>query len=138
MAREIHVSCRRARARADVKIIITHAAIREIETEKMDDRVEREAALSALSSYEGEILRLCGECVEAMDAFEELNIITTDEKDAAYEDGGFTFAIAKLKEKITADPGFFVEFCRHIKKIEELSSIAATLLGEFMMKIFLS
>lgn len=98
----------------------------------MDDRVERVAALYALSSYEGEILELCGDCVEAMDAFEELNIITTEQKDAAYEDGDFTCVITKLREKINADPGFFVDICRHIKQIEELSSIADTLLGEFV------
>ncbi len=99
----------------------------------MDDRVDREAALYALSSYQEEILRLCGDCVETLDAFEELSIITTKEKDDAYETERFTDAIAKLTEKIKADSGFFVEFCRHIKQIDELRGIADTLLGEFVM-----
>jgi hypothetical protein len=98
----------------------------------MDDRVERDAALCAVSSYEEEILRLCGEYEEAMDAFEELGIITIGEKDEANEAEEFTCVITKLREKITLDPGFFVQFCRHIKKIEGLSSIADTLLGEFV------
>ena len=98
----------------------------------MDDRVERDAALYAIWSHEKEILELCGECGEAMDAFEEINIITMAEKDDAYEKDDFTCVITKLKEKINADPGFFVQFCLHIKQIEELSSIASTLLGEFV------
>ena len=101
----------------------------------MDDRVEREAALYALSSYEEEILGLCGDCLEALDAFEELNVITTDEKDVAYEEEDFTCVIANLTEKINQDPGFFVKFCLHIKKIEGLSSIADILLGEFVMGV---
>lgn len=103
----------------------------------MDDRVDREAALYALSSYKEEILGLCRDCVEALDAFEELNVITTDEKDVAYEREDFTCVITKLTEKIKQDPGFFVEFCLHIKKIEELSSIADILLGEFVMGVSL-
>jgi hypothetical protein len=97
----------------------------------MDDRVERDAALYAISSYEGEILRLCGDCEEAMDAFEELGIITTGEKDVAYEKDNFTCVITKLREKINIDPGFFMQFCLHVKQIKELSGIANTLIGEF-------
>lgn len=97
----------------------------------MDDRVERDAALYAILSYEKEILYLCGDCEEAMDAFEDLNMITTDEKDVANETEDFTCVIAKLKEKISTDPGFFMEFCLHIKQIEGLNGIANTLLGVF-------
>lgn len=98
----------------------------------MDDRVERDAALYAIWSHEKDILDMCGDCEEAMDAFEEINIITTAEKDDAYEKDDFTCVITKLKEKINADPGFFVQFCLRIKEIEGLSSIANTLLSEFV------
>ena len=94
--------------------------------------MERDAALYAISSCEKEILELCEECEEAMYAFEDLNIITTAEMDDANERDDFTCVIVKLKENINADPGFFVKFCLHIKQIEELSSIASTLLGEFV------
>ena len=111
-------------------IIITSARTLKIicEAGKM---VERDAALYTISSCEKDILELCGDCVVLLDAFEDMDIITAAEKDDAYENEDFTCVIAKLKEKINADPGFFMKFCLHIKQIKGLSSIASTLLGEF-------
>lgn len=98
----------------------------------MDDRLEREAALSALSSLDEEILRLCEESVEMLDAFQELKIISQDEKDDANENEDYDHALKKLREKVVADPNFIVVFCNHIKHVKELSDFAKRLNGKLM------
>ena len=98
----------------------------------MDDRLEREAALSALSSFYEEILRLCEEGVEILDAFQELNIISQDEKDDANENEEYDDALEKLKERVYKDPNFIVVFCSHIKKVKELTDLAKRLSGKLM------
>ena len=100
----------------------------------MDDRLEREAALYALSVLNEEVLTSCQEDVEMLDALEELGIITGEEKDDANENEEYGGVIEKLRGKIDADPCFFVEFCRHIQPLEELQSLAKRLLGELRLR----
>ena len=103
----------------------------------MDDRLEREAALSTLSSLDEEIHRLCVESVEMLDAFQELNIISQDEKDDANENEDYGDVLKKLREKVVADPSFIVMFCSHIKQVEELSDLAKRLSGKLMNVFFI-
>ena len=97
----------------------------------MDDRLEREAALRSLSVHGEELLRSCEMNVDMLDSFEEMEIITEDEKDDANDSGDYGRVIDKLRTKIDADPSFFESFCRHIKKVDELKSLADKLLGKF-------
>ncbi len=97
---------------------------------KMDDRLEIEAALHSLSIHNEELLRSCKENVDMLDTFEELEIITEDEKDDVNDSENYSRVIDKLRTKIEADPSFFVTFCQHIKKMEELENLADRLLGE--------
>lgn len=97
----------------------------------MDDRLEREAALCSLSIHSEELLRSCKENVDMLDTLEELEIITENEKDDANDSEDYSSVVDKLVTKIEGDPGFFENFCLHIKKVEELESLADSLLGEF-------
>ncbi len=47
----------------------------------MDDHLERDAALQCLSYHNEELLRSCKGDVDMLDVFEELEIITEEEKD---------------------------------------------------------
>lgn len=96
----------------------------------MDDRLEREAALYSLSSLNREVLKSFEDGVEMLDALEEVKVITGEEKDDANEKEEYHVVLEKLKEKIDADPNFFVVFCRHIQQQEELRSLSKRLLGE--------
>lgn len=100
----------------------------------MDDRLEREAALQSLSVHSEELLRSCKENVDMLDALEELEIITEDEKDDANDSEDYSSVMDKLRVKIEGDPSFYDSFCLHIKKVEELESLADSLLGEFSTK----
>ena len=100
----------------------------------MDDRLEREAALQSLSIHSEELLRSCIENADMLDAFEELEIITEDEKDDANDSEDYSSVMDKLRAKVEGDPNFFERFCLHIRKVEELESIADSLLGEFNVK----
>ena len=101
----------------------------------MDDRLEREAALKSLSIHNEELLQSCKDNADMLDAFEELEIITEEEKDdvnAMDDSEGYGSVIDKLRTKISeGDPSFFVKFCQHIKKVDELESLAESLLGGF-------
>ena len=97
----------------------------------MDDRLEREAALHSLSVHSEELLRSCKKDVDMLDSFEDLGIITEDEKDEANDSGDYASLVDKLRAKIDADPSFFESFCRHIKKVDELKSLADRLLSKF-------
>lgn len=97
----------------------------------MDDRLEREAALQSLSIHSEELVRSCKENVDMLEAFEELEIITEDEKDDANDSEDYSSVMDKLRAKIEGDPSFFESFCQHIKKVDELESLADKLLGEF-------
>ena len=95
----------------------------------MDDRLEREAALQSLSIHSEELLRSCKENVDMLDAFEDLEIITEDEKDDANDNGDYSSVMDKLRAKVEGDPSFFERFCLQIKKLDELESLADNLLG---------
>ena len=99
----------------------------------MDDRLEREAALHSLSIHNEELLQSCKDNADMLDAFEELEIITEEEKDDVNDSDNEDYGsvIDKLRAKIEADPNFFVRFCQHTKKVEDLESLAESLLGEF-------
>ena len=97
----------------------------------MDDRLEREAALHSLSIHSEDLLRSCKENVDMLDSFEELEIITEEEKDDVNDSENYSSVIDKLRTKIDDDPSFFESFCQHIKKVDELGSLADSLLGEF-------
>ena len=100
----------------------------------MDDRQEREAALYSLSKYNEEILRLCEDSVEVLDAFEVLEIISTEEKDDANANDDYSTVLGKLSERMDNNPSFFVDFCCHLQGLGESSikSLAESLLGEPM------
>ena len=97
---------------------------------KMDDRLEKEAALRSLSVYSEELLDSCKDSVDLLDALEELAIITEDEKDDANDSEDYSSVVDKLATKIEDDPSFFESFCLHIKKVEELERLADRLLGK--------
>ena len=97
----------------------------------MDDRLEREAALQSLSIHSEELIRSCKENVDMLEAFEELEIITEDEKDDANDSEDYSSVMDKLRAKVEGDPSFFESFCQHIKKVDELENLADKLLGEF-------
>ena len=97
----------------------------------MDDRFEKEAALHSLSIHSEELVSSCRENVDVLDAFEDLEIITEDEKDDANESEDYSIVMDKLRAKVEGDPSFFESFCQHIKKVDELESLADSLLGEF-------
>ena len=96
----------------------------------MDDRLERDAALTALSCYREEIIVSCKDGVDLLDVFEELKIITEEEKDDANDREDYGCVMDKLREKIDTDPNFLVEFCCHIQQVEELRSLAGKLRGK--------
>lgn len=95
----------------------------------MDDRQERLAALNTLSSFEKEITSSCNESFDMLEAFENLEIITEEEKDDANDEQDYSGVMDKLRTKVDSDPNFFVEFCRHIQRSDELSELAGKLLG---------
>ena len=97
----------------------------------MDDRLEREAALRSLSIHSEELVSSCRENVDVLDAFEDLGIITEDEKDDANESEDYSIVMDNLRAKVEGDPSFFESFCQHIKNVDELESLADNLLGEF-------
>lgn len=101
-----------------------------LEIRKMDDRLEKEAALQSLSIHSEELVLSCKENVDMLDAFEELDIITEDEKDNANDSEDYSSVMDKLRAKVEGDPSFFGSFCQHIKKVEDLGSLAESLLGE--------
>lgn len=98
----------------------------------MDDRQEREAALHSLSQHEKEILELCEDTVEVLDALEELEIITREEKDDANDSEDYSTVLSKLNERMSSNPSFFVDFCCHLQRLGEsnVTSLAESLLGE--------
>ena len=96
----------------------------------MDDRLEREAALQSLSIHSEELVRSCKENVDMLEAFEELEIITEDEKDDANDSEDYSSVMDKLRAKVKDDPSFFESFCQQIKKVDELENLADRLLGE--------
>ena len=101
----------------------------------MDDRREREAALIAFSSHSEEIIGLCKDGVDLLDVFEELKIITEEEKDDANDREDYDCVMDKLREKIDTDPNFLVDsFCRRIRQVEELSSLAGKLVGKLTVE----
>ena len=97
----------------------------------MDDRQERQAALESLCRYNDEIIGSCKSSADMLDAFEQLGVITEEEKDDANDTEDYSGAISKLKEKIDEDPNFFVVFCRHIQSEDDLSGLARNLLGRY-------
>ena len=105
----------------------------------MDDRQEREAALHSLSIHSKEILDLCEDSVEVLDAFEKLEIITRDEKDYANVNDDYSTVLTKLSERMNSNPGFFVDFCCHLQSLGEsnVTSLADSLLGEPTCKILI-
>ena len=96
----------------------------------MDDRVEKQAALNAISRHEDKILRCCEDAVDLLDALEELMVISQEEKDYANENEKYGLVVRRLKETIENDPSFFNRFCHHITQKKDLSSIAASLVGK--------
>lgn len=98
----------------------------------MDDRMEREAAQYSISVHREDILELCDDSVELLDAFEQLNIITTEEKDDANANEDYDAVLGRLSERMDSDPEFFVDFCRYLKSLEESSAkiLADSLLRE--------
>ena len=101
----------------------------------MDDRLERDAALTALSCYREEIIVSCKDGVDLLDVFEELKIITEEEKDDANDREDYGCVMDKLREKIDTDPNFLVDsFCRRIRQVEELSSLAGKLVGKLTVE----
>ena len=111
----------------NVTVVLTYARVHQRYIGEMDDRLEREAALGALSSLNEEILKLCEEGVEMLDAFQELDVISQGEKDDANENDDYGDALEKLKKRIDKDPNFIVVFCSHIKQVKELSDFATRL-----------
>ena len=97
----------------------------------MDDRQEREAALESLSSHSHDVLSLCSDSVEMLDAFEELAIIDEEEKEDANDNEDYGGVIKKLHARVEEDPSFFLEFCRHIQNKDDLAGLAQKLLGKF-------
>ena len=101
----------------------------------MDDRFERQAALSAITRHSEEILRCCEETVEVLDALEELNVLSLEEKDYANEENDYSEVVPRLKKNIEIDPGFFNKFCRCITQKKELSDLAKGLVGELTQSV---
>lgn len=97
----------------------------------MDDRQERKAALESLSCHKNEIFTLCKETVDMLDAFEELKIISEEEKEDANDREDYSDVVKKLQSKIENDPNFFEHFCSHIQNMGDLKQLAEHLLGEF-------
>lgn len=101
----------------------------------MDDRQERVAAQYSLSTHNEAILEVCEDNVELLDALEELEIITTDEKDDAFENDDYNTVLGRLSERIDSNPGYFVDFCSHLQSLGEspqssVKTLAGSLLGE--------
>ena len=98
----------------------------------MDDRLEKQAALAAISGHKGEILRCCDDAVDLLDALEELEVMSQEEKDNANEHEDYELVVPRLTQKIEIDPSFFNRFCHHIHVTQnkELSSLAEGLVGE--------
>jgi hypothetical protein len=96
----------------------------------MDDRLERQAALAAITRHSDDILRCCEEAVDILDALEDLKVFSLEEKDYVNENDDYSLVIPKLKENVIIDLNFFNKFCRHITQIEELSSLSKLLVGE--------
>lgn len=102
----------------------------------MDDRLDREAALHSLSMHREEIAGICENTVEVLDAFEQLEIITRDEKDHANESEDYSTVLRKLSERMNSNPSFFVEFCSHLQDLgasegePSITSLAKNLVGE--------
>ena len=95
----------------------------------MDDRLERQAALESLCRYNDEIIGLCKSSVDMLDAFEQLGVITEEEKDDANDTEDYSGAIAKLRDKIQKDPNFFVAFFSHIQGVSDLRSLGIEIQG---------
>lgn len=104
----------------------------------MDDRLERQAALAAISEHNDEILRCCEESADMLDALEELKVISQKEKDDANESEDYDLVVPRLREKIKIDPSFFNRFCHHITRKKELSNLAESLVGELIQHPFSS
>ena len=94
--------------------------------------MEREAALHSLSIHEEELLELCKDTVEVLDAFQELEIITQEEKDDANDSEDYSTVLAKLSERMNDNPSSFVNFCYRLRDLGEsnVTSTADSLLGE--------
>ncbi len=98
----------------------------------MDDRLEKQAALAAISRHNDEILRCCEESADILDALEELKVLTQKEKDDANERENYDLVVPRLRENIKIDPSFFNRFCHHITQRKELSNLAEVLVGELI------
>lgn len=96
----------------------------------MDERVDRQAALTAIDNHCSDIRHYCQETVEMLDVLEELNIITLDEKDNANADGDYSSVIPKLKEKIKSNPHLFTTLCQLMTQNSELSRLGKDLGGK--------
>jgi predicted RNA-binding protein with EMAP domain len=106
----------------------------------MDDRREKQSALTAITKHSDEILRLCEETVDILDALEEMKVFSLKEKDYANEYDDYSQVIPKLTEKINIDLKFFTDFCSVLTKKEEesISSLGKVLAGELTSRPYVN